>query len=161
MVGECGTFLETLDGGANWTVLPAPLEGTLQGGLVQGDTLYLGGSGGIWRSEDRGRTFQQVLSQLVCVRLARQGRAVAAACGGGMDTVLRYAADGRDFQPVPVPYSHALLSVEARPSGDSIAHGSKAIQAWRAFIDEHQRLRRQPARGTAPRTVAVAPLPPR
>ena len=177
VVGACGTLLETLDGGSTWTVLPAPIEGMLQGVLAWGNTLYLSGDGGVWRSEDRGRTFQQLLSKLVCVRLARQGNAVAAACGGGMGNVLHYAADGRGFQPVSVPYSHALLSVEllpgeellavgvreqfirARPSGGSIAYGSKAIQEWRAFIDEHQRLRMQPAPKAPPRAVAVAALP--
>jgi len=136
------------------------------------------GSGGVWRSEDRGRTFQQVLSTLGCVRLARSGKAVVAACGGGQGNVLRYAANGRDFQPVPVPYSHALLSVEllpeeellavgvreqfirARPSGGSIAYGSKAIQEWKAFLDKVQRVKTQPTRGNPPRTVAVAPLHP-
>ena len=175
VVGECGTLLETLDGGASWKVLPAPFQEGIQGVLVSGDTLYISGDG-VWRSDDRGRTFQQVLPQLMCVRLAKRGKAVAAACSGGMGSVLRYAADGRDFQPVPVPYSHALLSVEllpeeellavgvreqfirARPSGGTLAYGSKVLQEWRAFIDKHQRERTQPAPKVPPRKVAVAPL---
>jgi photosystem II stability/assembly factor-like uncharacterized protein len=175
VVGECGTLLETLDGGASWKVLPAPFQEGIQGVLVSGDTLYISGDG-VWRSDDRGRTFQQVLPQVMCVRLAKRGKAVAAACGGGMGSVLRYAADGRDFQPVPVPYSHALLSVEllpgeellavgvreqfirARPSGGTIAYGSKALQEWRTFIDKHQRVRTQPAPKAPARTVTVAPL---
>jgi hypothetical protein len=134
--------------------------------LLGGERYVVAGAGGL-------------LSKLLCVRLARQGNAVAAACGGGMGNVLHYAADGRGFQPVSVPYSHALLSVEllpgeellavgvreqfirARPSGGSIAYGSKAIQEWRAFIDEHQRLRTQPVPKAPPRAVAVAPLPAR
>jgi len=180
VVGLCGTLLETLDGGVNWKVLPSPVkkEESLEGVLAWGDMLYVSGSGGVWRSEDRGRTFQQVLSTLGCVRLARSGKAVVAACGGGQGNVLRYAANGRDFQPVPVPYSHALLSVEllpeeellavgvreqfirARPSGGSIAYGSKAIQEWKAFLDKVQRVKTQPTRGNPPRTVAVAPLHP-
>jgi photosystem II stability/assembly factor-like uncharacterized protein len=180
VVGFCGTLLETLDGGVNWTVLRSPLkEGeNLEGVLAWGDTLYVSGSGGVWRSEDRGRTFQQVLSTLTCVRLARSGDAVAAACGGGQGNVLRYASNGRDFQPVPVPYSHALMSVallpgeelvavgvreqfiRARPSGGSIAYGSKAIQEWKAFLDKVQRVKAQPARARPPRTVAVVPLHP-
>ena len=180
VVGFCGTLLETLDGGVKWTVLRSPLkEGeNLEGVLAWGDTLYVSGSGGVWRSEDRGRTFQQVLSTLSCVRLARSGTAVAAACGGGQGDVLRHASNGRDFQPVPVPYSHALMSVallpeeelvavgvreqfiRARPSGGSIAYGSKAIQEWKAFLDKVQRVKAQPARPHPPRTVAVAPLHP-
>jgi hypothetical protein len=96
-----------------------------------------------------------------------------------MGSVLRYSADGRDFQPVPVPYSHALLSVEllpgeellavgvreqfirARPSGGTIAYRSEAIQQWRSFIDKNQRVRTQAAPQKPARTVAVAPLPAR
>jgi photosystem II stability/assembly factor-like uncharacterized protein len=176
VVGECGTLLETVDGGASWKVLPAPFSEGIQGVLVSDDTLYVSGSG-VWRSEDRGRKFQQVLSMLSCVRLAGQGRAVAAACGGGMGSALRYAANGRDFQPVPVPYSHALMSVallpgevllavgvreqfiRARPSGGTIAYRSEAIQEWRSFIDKHQRVRMQEAPSRPARKVAVAPLP--
>lgn len=176
VVGECGTLLETVDGGVSWKVLPAPFSEGIQGLLVSGETLYVSGSG-VWRSEDRGRTFQSVLPSQFCVRLAKQGRAVAAACGGGMGSVLRYAANGRDFQPVPVPYSHALLSVEllpgevllavgvreqfirAKPSGGAIAYRSKAVRQWKDFIDSNQRVRTQAAPKKPARTVAVAPLP--
>ncbi len=176
VVGECGTLLETVDGGSSWKVLPAPFAEGIQGLLVSGDTVYVSGTG-VWRSEDRGRTFQSVLPKQFCVRLAMQGRAVAAACGGGMGSVLRYAANGRDFQPVPVPYSHALLSVEllageqllavgvreqfirAKPSGGTIAYRSEAIRQWRDFIDSNQRVRTQAAPRKPARTVAVAPLP--
>jgi hypothetical protein len=51
--------------------------------------------------------------------------------------------------------------IRARPSGGSIAYGSKAIREWTAFIDAHQRTRLQPAPRDPPRTVAVAPLLPK
>lgn len=179
LVGWCGTLLETLDGGVNWKALRSPLkEGeNIEGVLVSGDTLYVSGDGGVWRSEDRGRTFQQVLSKLSCVRLARSGNAVAAACGGGLGNVLQYAANGRDFQPVPVPYSHALLAVEllpeeellavgvreqfirARPSGGAITSGSKVIQEWKAFLDKHQREGAAGSRGSAAHGGGSPPSP--
>ncbi len=178
LAGECGTLMETLDGGATWKVLPQPVKTMIQGVVAEGDTLYVSGEEGVWRSDDRGRTFRR-LFKLPCTRVAREGIAVAAACGSGQTTeALHYAADGLDFRPVSVAYAHALMSValmpggdiyavglsqqfiRARPSGGVIAHHSAGIEKWKVVIDDVRRPLRQAPPKAPPTRVAVAPLSP-
>ncbi|ADO68993.1 WD40/YVTN/BNR-like repeat-containing protein [Stigmatella aurantiaca] len=168
--GECGTLLETADGGRSWKVLGTPMKKDISGVLAFGDTVYLSGSEGVFRSGDRGRTFKQVLDEKQgCIRLARRGPEVAVACHRG----LHYAPEGETFSLVPVPHQSALLAaaflpsgelgavgarelfIRAQPTGGAIVNRSPAVERWLKLSEQWQLELRREAPKSPPKVVTV------
>jgi photosystem II stability/assembly factor-like uncharacterized protein len=172
VAGDCGTLLETTDGGATWTALGTPLTRDISGVVAYGDTVFISGSDGVFRSDDRARSFVRVLdSKPSCIRLARKGTEVVVACHQG----LHHSPDGRTFSLVPVPKQMGLLAAEflpsgelgavgaheffirARPTGGAIVNRSPAVERWLKLAERLQEELRRPAPNAAPKVVSVQP----
>ncbi|MDC0712997.1 hypothetical protein POL68_31335 [Stigmatella sp. ncwal1] len=168
--GECGTLLETSDGGRSWKVLGTPMKKDISGVLAFGDNVYLSGSEGVFRSDDRGGTFKQVLdAEQGCIRLARRGPEVVVACHRG----LHYAPEGETFSQVPVPHQSALLAaaflpsgelgavgahelfIRAQPTGGAIVNRSPAVERWLKLSERWQLELRREAPKSPPKVVTV------
>ncbi len=126
-VGACGTFLETENGGASWTALISP-DPSPQGVLVKGETLLLSGENGIYRSIDRGRTFEHVLQGAGnCARLSGRGTEIVAACSQMGRALWRSTDDGRTFHPIAVADAANLHAAETLPDGGIVAVGANEM----------------------------------
>lgn len=133
VVGERGAFLATRDGGKTWTELKSP-EPEPQGVLAMGGSVWVSGKGGVFRSTDAGRTFRKVYSTPEghqtsgCARMGGRGTAVVVGCTP-FEHTLAYAADGVNFQEVPVRDAANLLSASISPEGELWAVG-----AWELLV---------------------------
>jgi photosystem II stability/assembly factor-like uncharacterized protein len=83
LAGNCSTLIETRDGGATWEELQAPTDA--EGVAAAGDVVLVAGEDGLFRSDDRGRSFEKV-EDGPCIRVKLDGRRAAASClvGGGI-----------------------------------------------------------------------------
>ncbi len=129
LVGQCGTLLETRDGGKTWGAIEAPEE-KLEGVLFANGGLYVSGYGGVYLRGRGETTFRHVLKNPSgCVRMASRGEAVAAACNDGeTHQGLRYAKDGQNFVPVPAkPGAIWLIAVAFGREGGLTAVGASEL----------------------------------
>jgi hypothetical protein len=152
LVGTCGTLLETLDGGSTWTMRNVPSQSPLNV-FARGDTLFVSGPEGLFRSDNRGRSFEQVIPRGPCGRMDVSGTAAVVACSR-LGESLWYASDGRRFRPVRIPPTSLLFGatfdgagfllgagagemlVRATSAGGERVYDSPVVQLWLRIVEE-------------------------
>ena len=111
LVAESGTLARSDDGGATWTALTSPYEGSYFGALAMkdGGVLAFGMRGNVFRSLDLGATWQKVETgtttsfmsgrQLADGRVMLVGNSglIAESADGGQSFVLHTAKPGKGF----------------------------------------------------------------
>lgn len=138
VVGQEGALIATQDGGRTWKTLSSP-DSKAQGVLAMGQSVWVSGREGVFRSTDAGRTFRKVYSVPTdkptsgCARMGGRGSAVVVACAP-YEHALVYAADGARFEEVPVRDAANLVSASIAPNGELWAVGS-----WELLVRATQR----------------------
>ncbi|XXF78761.1 carboxypeptidase regulatory-like domain-containing protein [Myxococcaceae bacterium GXIMD 01537] len=134
VVGQKGTLLATADGGGKWAALTSP-DPEPTGVLAWKNIVWVSGQGGVYRSENAGRTFAQVFSAPAaskkpadCWRMGGRAGAVVVACSP-TENALVHAADGKNFKVVPVSDAANLLSAAISPEGEL-----RAVGAYELFV---------------------------
>ncbi len=123
----------TRDCGETWAKVALPAK-DCEGVLARGDTVYVGASTGVFRSDDFGQTFRRVFAPddsgkpPYCVRLAARGKKVVAACSQWQRSIA-WSEDGETFTAVKSPLTSNLLAV-AFVSDDEVV----GVGPWETFI---------------------------
>jgi hypothetical protein len=116
VVGMCNALLVTEDAGATWVERHA-LAGA-QGLFLSGEAVFVGGQGGLYRSNDRGQSFAKVLEAPQCFRGEALNGAIAIACqtqAPRFDTGLWFAHDGVHFKPVSPDWRPFFFAATLEP----------------------------------------------
>ncbi|WP_437882943.1 WD40/YVTN/BNR-like repeat-containing protein [Pseudomonas sp. LRF_L74] len=131
IAGEQGALFRSLDGGASFTALDSPYEGTFFGALDldHGVLLAYGLRGNAWRSEDEGRTWMPLkigpqASLGVAQRLA-DGSLLLGNEGGRL---LLGRASGKAFVELPQAGEGALTGIAENPDGSLVLAGTQGLQ---------------------------------
>ena len=118
------------DGGANWTTLRLPYDGSLWGGIAlkDGGVLVHGMRGHVLRSPDQGKTWTDAptgtdQSWTGGLQLADE-RIVLVGLGGAVATS---ADGGRTFRTVIRPERQTLSAVKVGPSGQLVVTGLAGV----------------------------------
>lgn len=179
VVGQGGVLIATEDGGGTWKELRSP-DAEPQGVLAKGDSVWVSGREGVFRSDDAGHTFEQVYATPAdrtsgCARMGGRGDAVVVACTP-YEHALVHAADGSNFREVPVRDGANLLSASISPQGELWAVGanellvraspergrilshSEETRRWLALM-EKKRAREEAAKHAKPRPAPPKPPP--
>ena len=137
IAAEAGGAFRSDDGGATWSPLPSPYEGSFFGVLPLPDDVVLlyGLRGHVFRSEDAGETWQPVETGTVAmitdgIRLA-DGRIVLVGLGG---SVLVSTDDGRTLSLHQQPDRRGISAVVQTDDGRLLLAGEFGVKV--ASLDE-------------------------
>lgn len=126
LAGEAGHLDRSDDGGATWTKLDSPYEGSFFGVLPlrDGAVLAFGLRGNLYRSEDRGESWRWIATTaettLTSALELDGGRVIVAGMAG---TVLRSADGGRSFAIEELPDRLATVDLVALADGGVLRLG--------------------------------------
>jgi len=126
IAGEAGHLDRSDDGGATWTSLDSPYEGSFFGVLPlrDGAVLAFGLRGNLFRSEDRGETWSWLATTAEATLMSGveldDGEVVVAGLAGA---VLRSADGGRSFTLEELPDRLATVDLVALPGGGLLRLG--------------------------------------
>jgi photosystem II stability/assembly factor-like uncharacterized protein len=130
LVGESGTLAKSTDGGASWTRLASPYEGSYFGAAVTpgGALLIFGMRGNLYRSADGGTTWEKIdlpTKLPFFGALARGDNSIVLT--GGMGWLAVSNDDGRSFR-LKRAASRSIAGAFARTDGTLVAYGEQGIR---------------------------------
>jgi photosystem II stability/assembly factor-like uncharacterized protein len=129
LVGESGTIARSTDGGATWTRIESPYEGSFFGGLrtADGSVLIFGMRGNVFRSTDAGRTWRKVETGTKVAfnggRAFDDGMVVLA---GNSGKLALSRDNGQTFEVKALP-GRGYASVLKRSDGELLVVGDRGI----------------------------------
>lgn len=124
VVGRCRRLLVTSDGGATWS--PRLLTLSASHVLIQDHSIYVTGTGGLFRSDDNGLTFTPRIVATWCWSMAARDGVLAVACapaGPGASPIFA-SHDGDTFAQVPAELPLRAGAVALGPGGALTAVGA-------------------------------------
>lgn len=135
VVGEAGTLLRSLDGGASWERIPTPYPGSFFGAVAaaDGSLLIFGLRGNVFRSTDEGASWTAIATgdnrTLMCGSATDDGTIVLAGAAGA----LLYSNDsGASFSAVPTEGNRVYSGVLPLPNGRILLVGFGGISTLTA-----------------------------
>ena len=133
LVGEQGLLLRSLDGGANFSKMPSPYNGTYFGllTLADGGLLAYGLRGSAFRSDDQGAHWSKVDSAsqnaLSAALMLQDGAVLLVSQAGEM---VLSKDGGRSFQPQKIPNSKPFTGIAQAADGTIVATGFKGVATF-------------------------------